>query len=228
MSRAPFLRSGRMRQSRLLMGHQDRRESAEHDRLAEIFSPRIRFRMRRQSCSAVSRRPGICGLDDPFQSSVESAAERKRRLEHRWLRPLPKCLALCNECWLPRLIRKRPRRRPLGDVFVFRRLTRRECNRSSAFVLHQSSFGTPRQFRQVRAQPISSLKSKLKKLSELRPKGPALGLASLRPRQDFRLTIRRQRQLATTAHNDARLKQGREQRKRELLAQSMQFARLIG
>ena len=124
--------------------------------------------MRRQFCFVVSRRYDIGGLVDLFQSSAENAEERKQRLEHRWRRLPRKSLALCNECWLPRLRRKRPHQLPLLAVSVFRRLTRRQCNRSFAFLLHRWTFDTLRQSKYVRAQSINGPKLKSKKLSELR------------------------------------------------------------
>jgi hypothetical protein len=53
------------------------------------------------------------------------------------------------------------------DVFVFRRLARRKCGRSCAYLFHQWSFDTLRRSRHIRTRAINAAKLKPKKLSEL-------------------------------------------------------------
>jgi hypothetical protein len=102
------------------MDHHDRREPAKRGRLAKTFQSRFRSRTRRQSCSAVSRRPDICGSGGLFRSLSENTAECRPRLEHRWLRLPQRYLTPGNEGSLRRLRHKRPRRSPLLEVFAFR------------------------------------------------------------------------------------------------------------
>jgi hypothetical protein len=152
------------------MDHHDRREPAECGRLAKTFQSRFRSRTRRQSCSAVSRPPDICGLGDLFRSSIETVGECRPRLEHRWLHLPQRHLTPGNECSLRRLRHKRPRRSPLLDVFVSRRQTRQNRSRG-----HQGgrSYAFPA-IEHLRAQPTNIPKSKPNKLNEGGSRNPAM------------------------------------------------------